>query len=273
MPIVSISLFAFVAVYTLFFALPHSIYTIRLSLNRINVSTDSQVEHFDPSVRNGAKFSHYIDASSTKTNKAIISATLGLVIPEIIRSVLAIGLIQTISVSMAVLIVTLSIVLIIIPKIIYKRKLMAFKKSKLYTTVVSVLNDSNPNETPTLNVGQKFEIVNLIEQHYDTRPDIIVAGLLCSQHEHIRKEVERAIKRHGFTGLIINITNIDDDVLNELNTLLSHKEIHDLIPTGPYLNEIKSHHIENSAVFEKHKAIKLSRSMSSEVNSNDISSH
>ena len=113
------------------------------------------------------------------------------------------------------------------------------------------------DETPTLNVGQKFEIVNLIEQHYDTRPDIIVAGLLCSQHEHIRKEVERAIKRHGFTGLIINITNIDDDVLNELNTLLSHKEIHDLIPTGPYLNEIKSHHIENSAVFKNIKTGKL----------------
>lgn len=254
MPIAGIILFGFIAAYTLFYALPKGVYTIRLNMQKIDVN-DVKVDDglkndlsLDSENKQKASLGNKLDVTAHRANKAISVATLGIVSHHFIHAISQLAFIQTLALVATGYLAALSVILVIVPRMVNKRNLKAFKQSDMFENVKHVLDHGIINEqvnTQKLsNILSPNELSAHVKQLTTDRPDIVIATLLLSldgkqdkDGNDLAKSLEKTITKHGFRDLEITISKLDPNTLQNIYNISQDESVRSSKLVGPYVKK------------------------------------
>ncbi|UTC24231.1 hypothetical protein MMH89_03210 [Candidatus Comchoanobacter bicostacola] len=254
MPTASIILFGFIAAYTLFYALPKGMYTIRLNMQKIDVKdvkVNDGVENdlsLDPEHKEKSSLVEKLNVTAHTANKAIGIATLGMVIHHFVHMVSTLAFIETLALVATSYIAALSVLLIAVPRIVNRRNLSVFKKSIMFQNVKKVADTGLINEqvkTQSLkSVLSLTELCMHAKQLVTHRPDIVIAALLISLRgkqdkdgNDLAKSLEKTVIKHGFRDLEITVNKLDKATLQSIYNISQDESVRTSKLVGPYVQK------------------------------------
>jgi hypothetical protein len=227
MPIAGIILGSFIAAFTVFYAIPAGTYKIVVSLKKQDVRTVSPkaslTQGNQDTLKNKKEEQVDLGVRVTRLNQVFIIATIAMVTQHIVKVLFQLPFLQHFALIATAFVAATAVALVIIPRIINKRRLNAFKKSETFIMVQGQTNsikEQLAKDGPEIHASNRTDNAKKAQELFSSRPDIVLACLLTAykgekndKGKDIADSLEVSLVQHGFRDINVAIEEMSDHTL------------------------------------------------------------